>query len=504
MDVNQYTPISAVKVLHNVPIDNSYTDTLDFSDVSAQTSYFVSKVKFSNNNVTPIRLQNVMRLPYPADSLYDCNYIMFQNANYGMKWFYAFITEIKFININMCELAFEIDIFQTWQFDIDFKPSLIEREHSLTDNIGDNLIVENIDIGPYRDETAQSTSYFNSYVAVIATAYDAQSSSNGGYVGGMFTGLKYIAGLVDNDEEVQTLVSFLESAVEANKADAIVSIFMMPTKFYTDGTAPATERFDASMQTSHIGNYTPKNKKLLTYPYNFLYVYGTDGNSAIYRYEYFQSNDTCGFVLECAMSCNPEIVLEPIAYNNQQFNIDEALTMTGFPQCSFVVDAFKAWLAQSASTTALSTIGSVGSLAFGAISGNPLAVGAGAMGLASSVNSVVLASAKPPQSRGSQGNSTFVGTREKNFYFVNKHITEDYARIIDDYFEMYGYATNRIKVPNLKGRPFWNYVKTNGAKILGSIPFGDLSKLKEIFDKGITIWHGDWVGNYTLNNHSGV
>ena len=58
------------------------------------------------------------------------------------------------------------------------------------------------------------------------------------YIGGLYTGLEYIAGAVNDDAQVKTLDDFLKSAVDARKTDSIVSIFMMPTAFYTNETSP--------------------------------------------------------------------------------------------------------------------------------------------------------------------------------------------------------------------------------------------------------------------------
>lgn len=500
MNVVPMTPITNVKVLRGVPLDSSYTDTLDFSSVSAQSNYFSGKAKHNFTNLAPVRLQNAIRLPVNADALYDCNYIMFQNANFGSKWFYAFITEIKFINVNMSEVSFNIDVIQTWWFDITLKPSYIEREHSVKDSVGDNLVLESVELGEYVNETADTTDFFDSYVGVIATAYDPDGTP-GGYVGGMFSGLKYVPALINNDDQVQQLLDFLESAVEANKADSITSTFIMPFDFYTTDTTPALKRFDVTKRQTRIGSYTPKNKKLLTYPYNFLMVSTSDGGSHQYRYEYFQGS-VAGFVLECAMGCNPEIVLEPIAYNNQQFNIDESLALSGFPQFGFAIDTFRAWLAQNSNSTYISAATSILGIIGGAATANPMAIAGDVIGLTSTVNNVVMASFKADQARGAQGSSTLVGTREKNFYFYNRHIREDYAKIIDDYFSMYGYATHTTKVPNINSRPSWNYVKTHDAKIVGSVPFEDIERIKTAFNDGITFWHGDYVGDYTRNNQA--
>ena len=73
--------------------------------------------------------------------------------------------------------------------------------------------------------------------------------------------------------------------------------------------------------------------------------------------------------------------------------------------------------------------------------------------------------------------------------------------MIDDYFNMYGYAVKRVKHPNFSSRPHWNYVKTVGCYLIGDVPADDAKKLCSIYDHGITFWkNGDEIGNYSLDN----
>ena len=75
------------------------------------------------------------------------------------------------------------------------------------------------------------------------------------------------------------------------------------------------------------------------------------------------------------------------------------------------------------------------------------------------------------------------------------------ARVIDNYFTMYGYKVNRLKVPNIYGRENWNYVKTIGANIEGDIPEEDINELKNIFNAGVTLWHNaSTYLDYTQSN----
>ena len=54
---------------------------------------------------------------------------------------------------------------------------------------------------------------------------------------------------------------------------------------------------------------------------------------------------------------------------------------------------------------------------------------------------------------------------------------------------MYGYKVNMVKMPNLTGRANWNYIKTVGCYIEANIPQEDLQDIKNMFDRGFTIWH---------------
>lgn len=71
---------------------------------------------------------------------------------------------------------------------------------------------------------------------------------------------------------------------------------------------------------------------------------------------------------------------------------------------------------------------------------------------------------------------------------------------LDQFFDMYGYATNAVKVPNEDSRESWNYVKTDNVIINGSMPVQDMATIKAMYNKGVRFWHTTDVGNYSLSN----
>ena len=143
-------PNTNIKLLKNVPLDNSYSNTIYFTDKSSQIAYFSTKVKHNLTNYTYQRVnKGSMRVGLSADKCYECNYLMFQNTSYGSKWFYAFITSVEYVNNEVCEIRFEIDVIQTWFYSCTLKQCFVEREHSETDNVGDNIQPEPVNVGEY-------------------------------------------------------------------------------------------------------------------------------------------------------------------------------------------------------------------------------------------------------------------------------------------------------------------------------------------------------------------
>ena len=498
-------PSTNIRLLKNVPINNSYKDTIYFIDATEQYNYFINFSKYTLNKQTYQRVnKGKARVGIKAESLYDCNYMMFQNESFGTKWFYAFITSVEYINNAVSEISFEIDILQTWLLDCTFKECFVEREHSTTDNIGDNLLPENLDTGEYITDDFSGTGYMKNWKIVVATNYDKNGTEYASCdVGGILHGFIYI--WFDNQMQFK---EWYDSLTDDAKSDGVHAIIMYPEAFCVDLFDGLVDYFKTytiskTKQTSSIDGYVPRNKKLFTHPYNFLYVSNLEGLSAEYPYEYFDSAE-CSFELAGDMSCNPSIILMPLNYRGATNNIDEKLTLSNFPMCSWSTDAFRAWLAQNSGSLVISTGVALGSTIANAYAGNVVgAVNAGVQ-VANTLANVFDRSRMPRQAHGLGGSSTQIALKIKDFAFMHKHITKQFAMIIDEYFDMYGYATHRVKVPNRSYRPCWNYVKTIGCKIVGGAPADDIARMCKIHDEGITYWKPTaYIGSYnpTFNNN---
>lgn len=605
------TPTNNVKLLTGVPINNDYENTLYFQNRTAQYNYFSSKVKMVNGHPvawTDISYQRYMRnsikLEINAEAVYDCNYMMFQNTNFGDRWFYAFIVNIEYIANQVTRIDYQIDAIQTWLLDCTIKPSFVVRKHFPQDSIYTSRIEEGLETGDYVIDNIDlfnanhqtMNQYYGDTIYVVAvtrvpwsTAYDAQNP-NEVYdsfkrVRGAGNGLSYVCfphttqGIIG----INTLIAnYRHWSSFGVSQDDVVLIFEAPKHLFMDDSVQAVScnsvlggigtlfRNDGEMYNplnvnpntdidsmnftfvfptlSNTYGNDIKNKKLLQYPYSFIYVYDGKGNNANYNIEDFtwtgETAPTTGtFTMLSSGNSDTAMSMIPRNYKGLDKNRNEAITYKGFPQCSWVNDLFKAWYSQNGGV-----IGSAVRMINGS-SGDD--IGVNLTNWKSNSNEVISgkihnASSKTEQTKdnknvtvknendnqtdsslssvgfGIAGELKNIASHSKmpahvcgNFntdlnYFdgmhtfnvVHMHIREDYARRIDQYFNMFGYYSKTVEEVNYWSRPHWNYIQTKGLNIIASIPESFTKEIISIFENGIRFWKNPTeVGSYlTIDN----
>lgn len=527
MALSLFTPAGEVYLCRGVGLDNAYTDTFTFTTPEAQREFFISKspagAHFSN--VGPVRVGSPIRLPINANRIYDYDYLMFQNTNYNQKWFYAFITDIEWVNVNACSITYEIDVVQTWYFDFVFPQMFIEREHPNTDTPGDNLIDEGIDVGPMMEGIPKTCQYFNNYSYVIWATYDLSSGGSATFrqYGGIFSGL--VANFYDTPAAVG---GALQTAISAGKGDAIVCITMFPNSMMDVGHNPISKEWSNTYYPTLDGTedgYIPRNKKLLTSPYRFLTLSNQEGNVGVFRFENFlpnsyPANQTITFGVLMDLTPTPTAIAIPRGYLGWSGRWDEGVSISNFPQCAWASDVYQAWLAQNSSRLAAGFLntgidvikGAAGAIG-GMIASPNLLSGAATLGggLANAgvnaLQSVLSTMAQlkdiqvlPPQAHGNQSSYIQISTGNKTYALTVHYCRDEFAKSIDSFFDMFGYKTNQVKTPNITGRLSWNYVKTIDAHVLGSAPAFVSAQMEGILNNGIRFWHGDYIGVYSRGN----
>ena len=563
-------PNSIAVLLTGVPLDESYDHTIKFASETAQRNYFLSKELMRVHPQTYQRhSENVIRVEALADNLYHVNYLMFQNTSFGNKWFYAFVKRVEYINNKTTELVYEIDVYQTWLFEMQVGQCFVEREHIVTDTFGANLMDEDLYIGDHRivdtKNLPEEVNFEDRFYGVIALSNDDTikaevdriwNDANLGFVidprtttdtvisGGCF----YYVFPLTTGGRLMLFAAVRQLSMMPSGLDAIISIFLLPKApldFYHNHRDPIYEqKFPMPLPDTYDLGYTPKNKKLFQFPYCFLEASDNAGSSLIYKYEYFDlTRETAGnnkvrFQYGCTISPSSEMYLIPMYYNDTPAselpNVDSAfdsmLISSGIPRIPYSADGYAIWLAQNSTwynghrvygSEIISPKKAVNAMVTGGVMATAVSaktagivgpIGAGALGLGAGaltgfnavydgVTSNEMAKMLPDKFNAGTGGVNLLFNK-LGYTIYAKAIRPEMLQRIDSFFEMYGYKTNELKVPNMDSRPHWNFVKTAWANINGNIPADDIVKLKNIFNNGITFWKNpSEVGNYTLNNH---
>lgn len=568
-------PNSDVVLCRGVPIESDYRHTLYFGSVAAQNNYFFSKAFKQFHNVSYQReRRNVITLEIPATQVYACNYLMFKNTSYGEKWFFAFVNSVEYVNDNVTDIYYELDMMQTWMFEYTLSQCMVEREHSVTDKIFENTKPENIGYGELMCGVSQNLLSSRGLLGEYACVITSKPYSSGDVPIKLYSQFCPVYGYIGRAEDMNTIV---QEFVRTGWQDAILSVtvgnklmaqgadethFDMPKqvpkedfKFVCYGVTSGIYEGEEQFKDQLPNGYKPRNKKLFGYPYNQLWISNNQGTVNEYRYEDFKLDKDDFFHMEVAASgiSSPECVLYPLDYRGVSKYYDHALVLTGYPTVPWIGDTYKAYMAMNRNQieNALFTQGANGVMntvsAFlgGAMTVNNAAdmlqaakadasnagktvsqttktglrqqamggifsaIGTAGTSIVDYMTSVWQVEAKlkdvsniPPNVGGLSGAGSVTNALSRFDYSAYYMcVKPEYAEIVDKFFDMFGYNTCTVKVPNTHSRPHWNYVKTIGCEIQGFLPQEAANVIKAVYDHGVTFWkNGDEVGNYTLDN----
>ena len=311
---------------------------------------------------------------------------MFQNTAYGNKWFYAFINNVEYINNVTTEITYTIDVIQTWYFDYTLGTCFVEREHTLTDVVGENTVPEPVDGGePYIQEyheymyprlpdqpIFELVVYYiptqgkyisrrdNNYTYTVDTNENLRGTiHNGIYVGAityeepMFMGidiaetLKWINALFKTLDEIgATIISVQQVPFQAwvdeqTGSSTTIKSINQPLSFSVGSGTSEYPRTDI---------YTPKNKKCYTYPYSYMVITNNKGDERTLLWEQSASKTTNGrqqirIQISSAVAPTCEIGARPMNYMGKEVNYDEGVLLNDFPMPSWSENTFDRWWA---------------------------------------------------------------------------------------------------------------------------------------------------------------
>lgn len=351
----------------------------------------------------------------------------------------------------------------------------------------------------------------------------------------------------------------------AGCADAIVALIAVPSfaaREIEDEIWNSPQHIEQEVQASiefprnkaTLDGYTPRNAKLRYYPYTFVQYGDGQGQLVELRYEFM--NEASKLDLRYAINPACQAFVAPYGYRGRAYDYDNGMVVACGALGGWNNNLYESWIAQNSGTIALMAMGTVIAGAVGgatvagasaelsALSGltaaahidrDSLAGSVAAEGSALSRGQTVLtgagataaggisqfmnASHLPTVTRGQTNGNTLFSTATQGVYANRICVKAEVAQQIDQFFDRWGYAVERIEAVNITSRPSWNYVKTGGAapRSLNAgagaaapftrgrgTPADALDVIRRAFDGGITFWHNTAsFGDYSQSNALG-
>lgn len=584
-------PNGYIELMKGVPLTPDYEHTLFFESEYAQNLYFTNKVYKTFSNQYYTRVSNgICRLQGEAEDLKDCNYMRFYN-NMPKQWtkcYYAFITNVEYINHSVVEISFEIDEIQTWFFQMVRNPCFVERNHSISDVTGDNLQPEPLACNEYVNNNVKELN-LGEYCYLIGISFitytDSPDSSLLPYltqtnVTGSYCGVKWTAFACDSAGE-SAMQSFINAWANLQAMSRLFDVcdiqylYLVPRNLFIPPSADLSGGH-AYILTSHsntmlaslarpnsfideISNgspYEPRNKKLLTHPYIY---YNVDGVSDSKDFK-FENNDYGGAgglvpagsaVVETygCVSDKPYATIVTMHYDGETACPDNTIVVDNFPGIPISINNKYGSIFRSSLNTLVDTAKNFVKFTFGEI---PIthetrkSVDKGVINYAptktgkpgkrlghysqsdyemkrwTDVPAIEKESLHIPDFTLESSNSFPSNSATQIFPFMAKPIVAsggdfeqprwnvrlrakqiryEFAKKFDSYLDKYGYAINEVKMPEIRTRLRWTFVKTSGCMITGNIPTSARSVIENAFDRGITFWADTAnVGNYNRLN----
>ncbi len=446
--------------------------------------------------------------------------IIWQNADFGSRWFIGNITELEWKNPNTVWVWFKLDAYSTYCGEVEWLPCFVERHHVSGDwsggspNFTNCGVYENLGTQPSRfmGNTVDRTFTPNRYVVVAPYDANGKPSITTTTTNGICSGLNQH--VFSSTSEVDAFLNAVEDIAAAD-ISIFVCFISVPSQFI-EGTQTTITAPTAPWNS--YGNIY--NAKCFNSECCVLAICSLVSNSPkYYAPELFDDNAAgsgAAFIEKFTLVGGVGgLSVTPYSYGGILASASappNSFVIEELPEGSCTGDAYANWK----TSHALNTIGSVlVSTGIGAITG--FIQGSGAGGLGAAVGTAAgaitgLASAVPSAAStfasAKQASVQAVGTANANavvacaidgygYYMGWKIITQAELYALDSYFSRFGYLVNELTTPNVNTRPYWNYVKTSEAHVGGNIPYVYRKDIEAMLNNGVTFWHTVNIGDFS-------
>lgn len=581
MASTQYT--TSVTFYREVPFDNSYNHTLCAASVANKKTWLdnYSHTEFSDLmtiKVDSTTSRGTIRLNVREDYAHTYNYAYIDDNKTGK--YFAFILGCRYINDGKIDNGVQYSLYE-FDIEVDVMASFltnenqlyacpIDRHHGNESNGFNRLrVAESVAMGDYTYNEIENTPStngdydnidFHNYMIVMAITGSIEGSSGRTQVNdiqGVPQGMRFIA--LNYSANPTVVRNWMQTYLnDVQDVSQVLGIYVVPYAAFknpsqmapinapmTDDQINRTLKFWLVSRTEPTGNpqdssykldkyskldgFTPHNKKLTYYPYNYGRLMNDMGNYTDIHFEDWHdlTPDGLGGVRYKAIGVEttaaPPITFRagPINYNgfsgfeysedvrNYYNRIDPAykVELSNFPLGSWTCDAYQMYVAQNGKVFQNKMEYTAGKAVFGAALGASTGNWAGAgdslmKGVGSLIeqyqnwnNSLQQAKDAPDSFSGSTNISNLDFTYyRKQFHFAHVSIRYNFAKAIDKYLSRYGYSqAGYVGKPVTNSRPKFTYIKTldecYSPSTTTRCSMSQQRRVNEIFMNGCTFWN---------------
>lgn len=518
------TPIpqnTTIKAYRGVPWDNTLQDVRLFDNAAQRDAFLQGLLLGQWNNCSVVSVGKAIRVQAYYNNCLECNYLSFVNTQEGTpaRTIYCYVTSVNYINVNTVEFVYEVDWIQTYLFDFQFESTLVEREHVNDDTQGKWILEEGIEFGEYQVDNQKNYDFEPAVVINSTSENIAARVMDNMYI----PGVTHVYKLSD-PLAIDQLNNFLGSY--NNVPERITSIFMGVEDMWTIGITSTffykSFEMDEELTFKQVagvatpGDYTPHNNRMLCYPYKLVTADNFNGSVSQYRWELFNTVGDGEFMIIGSALPKPCMQLFPINYRKVQATStqtntysQEGITFDNFPALNYATDTFKAWVSQYGSSFVVEkgasvvaqVVGMAASIGMGNVPGAVISATGLASTLASAAQEVKDHQIHSQQSHGNiSGSGLHYANFEIGFRLTGYSISIEDAKRIDNYFTRYGYRVEQVKVPNIRGRQYVNFVKCARGRVAGNIAVDAKIQMERALEQGVSFWHVNNIGGDLTSN----
>ncbi len=554
--------VAKITLYKSVPFDNTYQNTLRPATIATKKAwldeYYVpnEKTALMYPKIDTTTGRGTIRLEVTDTLAEDYNYC-YINDGKGHERF-CFIHGCRYINdgkagetvmtSSVYEFDLEIDLMMTFLLSNNqFYPTPIDRHHASSSKFNNKRIAEDLPIGtPYVNEIKQCEEFDTNdcWAVIVYTPIlnDEGEYGDSGIYMETFLGIPNgTHSIIFDPQNVQAAADYLNDG-RIKSPSQILAIYMLPKALiYSSYDGHPTELFNQmntikmnwivfSDKPGTLDEYTPRNSKLLYYPYSFARLYNDIGNFSDLKFEDW-GKFVNGYIVQLQGSITMPVSIKasPLLYNGMTaeyeghayYLLDNSKTVeiSNYPLGSVASDSYAAYIAQngrSNDTALLLGTGASAAAGIGAILLGSNPVGAAALAIGAVASQVIGYASNlqkqmdaPDTSRGSVSNGNIEYYFDhKKFKIAHMSIRSNFARQIDDYFSRYGYSqAGLVDKPDPTVRDLFVYIKTLGHCIKNIAGTSDmnatqLENINQIMMNGCTFWNPARVGSASIMQYN--